>query len=67
MKRIVLLLAVTALVVAMLAIMAGPVFAKSCGKFCSPINGNSGNHHGDFSNPDHGNHNGGGIGGGRFK
>jgi hypothetical protein len=66
-KRIILVLAVALVMAAMVAVMAGPVFAKSCGKFCSPLNGNNGNHHGDIQHGDNGNHVGNGTGGGRFK
>ena len=62
MKRMLLLLAVAAVLAAMLVVTTGPALAKS-----TVIQGNNGNHFGDISNPDSGNHTGRGIGGGRFK
>ena len=61
-------LTVLVTVVMMLVMVASPAWAiPGCGKFCSPINGNSGNHIGDARNDDSGNHTGGGAGGGRFQ
>jgi len=60
-RRLAVLLAV-AMMLAMLLANAGMASAKSL-----VIQGNNGNHYGDARHDDNGNHNGGGIGGGRFR